>query len=106
MSAYEVRESALSDFGMSVKTNFGVKWGGDVEWMLVTAVAVASSAAQAGLAPGDRLLAIDGRLIAEMNRDAMLEALFHRKKGETVRVLVLGRGQALPRFVTLTASRP
>jgi C-terminal processing protease CtpA/Prc len=74
--------------------------------MLVTAVAAGSSAAQAALAPGDRILAVDGRLVGEMNRDAMLEVLFRRKKGESSRLLLLGRGQALPRFVTLVANRP
>lgn len=105
LKAFEVKASAFSDFGMSVKTNFEVSWGGDVEWMLVTAVDPGSSAARMNLGPGDRILAIDGRQITELNRDAMLERLFQRKKGDTSRVLVLGRRDALPRFVVLIAAR-
>ena len=91
---------------MSVKTNFEVKWGGNVEWMLVTGIAPGSSAAAARLAFGDRILAIDGRLIKEFDRDAMLGALFARKKGDIVRLLVLGQREAMPRFVSLVANRP
>jgi hypothetical protein len=106
LKAYEVKESAFSDFGMSVKTNFEVIGGGDIEWMLISAVAPGSSAARMNLGAGDRILAIDGRQVTELNRDAMLERLFQRKKGETSRLLVLGRRDALPRFVILSASRP
>ena len=106
LPAYEVRESAFSDFGMSVKTNFEVKWGGKIEWMVVTAVAEGSSASRMGVAAGDRVLAIDGRQITEMDRDAMLDAFFQRKKGDRSRFLMLGERQALPRFVILAASRP
>src|SRR5688500_11750156 len=35
LPSYEVRESAFSDFGMSVRTNLEVKFGAHVEWMLV-----------------------------------------------------------------------
>jgi membrane-associated protease RseP (regulator of RpoE activity) len=106
LAAYEVRESAFSDFGMSVKTNLEVSWGGAVEWMFVTRVAAGSSASNVGLAPGDRILAIDGRTVSEMDREAMLAALFQRKKGDQSRLLVLGQREALPRFVTLVANRP
>jgi hypothetical protein len=106
LKAYEVKESAFSDFGMSVKTNFEVIGGADVEWMLVSAVAPGSSAARMNLSAGDRILAIDGRQVTELSRDAMLERLFQRKPGDTSRLLVLGRKDALPRFVTLSATRP
>ncbi len=106
LAAYEVKESAFSDFGMSVKTNFEVKWGGHIEWMTVSAVATPSSASRMGLAAGDRIMAIDGRLVTEMDRDAMLEKLFQRKKGETSRILVIGPQDPLPRFVMLVAHRP
>lgn len=105
MEAYEVRASAFSDFGMSVKTNFAVQWGGQVEWMLVTGVEPSSSAARAGLAAGDKIMAIDGVAVTAMERDVMLAALFRRKRGERARILILARGEALPRFVQLTASR-
>ena len=106
LAAYEVRESAFSDFGMSVKTNFEVKLGGGIEWMVVTGVEPGSSASRVGVALGDRILAIDGRKSTEMDRDAMHERLFQRKKGERSRLLVLGQREALPRFIVLVANRP
>ena len=106
MNAYEVREAAFSDFGMSVKTNFDVQWGGQVEWMIVTGVARGSSAARVKVGVGDRILAIDGRLVATMDREAMLERLFQRKQGDVSRVLVLSRDEPFPRMVTLIAARP
>jgi hypothetical protein len=106
LPAYTVRETAFSDFGMSVKTNFDVQWGGHVAWMVVTAIDAGSSAARQRLGVGDRILALDGRQITAFDRDAMLAALFHRKHGETSRLLVLGPKDALPRFVTLVARRP
>ena len=106
LRAYEVRESAFSDFGMSVTTNFEVQWGGKIEWMTVNAVAGGTSADLAGLAPGDRIMAIDGQLVVGMERDAMLGLFFQRKKGERSRLLVLGRRQAMPGFVNLIANRP
>jgi C-terminal processing protease CtpA/Prc len=106
MAAYEVRESAFTDFGMSVRTNFEVKWGGDIEWMRVSAVAAGSSAARQGLVPGDRIMAIDGEPVTKLGRDSMIEKLFLRETGDRVEILVLGPAKALPRFVILTANRP
>lgn len=106
LPAFEVRESAFSDFGMSVKTNFDVKWGGKVEWMVVTGVAPGSSAARMRVAPGDRIMAIDGRKITDLDRDDMLDALFQRKKGDRSRLLVLSPRDGLPHFIVLVAHRP
>lgn len=106
LEAYEVRESAFSDFGMSLKTNFDVRWGGRIEWMVVSAVDPGSSASHTGLLAGDRIMAIDGRLVTAMDRDTMLALFFQRKKGDVSRLLVLSRKESLPRFLTLTARRP
>jgi hypothetical protein len=106
LPAFEVRDSAISDFGMSLRTNLEVKWGDFVTWMRVTAIDPGSSADAAGLHPGDRILAIDDTEVTKLDRDAMLAALFYRKKGDRIRVLTLGVGQPLPRFVTLRANRP
>jgi predicted metalloprotease with PDZ domain len=106
LPAYAVRESAFTDFGMSVKTNLAVKWGDGVEWMEVSGVVRESSAAKQHLQAGDRILAIDGQLITKFGRDSMLDALFQRKAGDRVELLVMSAGQALPRYVTLTAERP
>ena len=106
MQVYEVRESAFTDFGMSVMTNSEVKWGGEIEWMRVSAVVPGTSAAKQNLGSGDRIMAIDDRLVTKLSRDAMLEVLFQRKTGDRVNLLVLGKGQSMPRFVGLTANRP
>ncbi len=106
LKAYQVKESAISDFGMSVKTNVEVQWGGKIEWMTVNAVAPGSSADRVGLKPNDRIMAIDGQLVVGMEKDAMLGLFFQRRKGDTSRLLVMGHRQAMPRFVTLVASRP
>ena len=89
---------------MSVKTNLEVKFGRRIEWMQVSAVAAGSSAWRLGLMGGDRILAIDGRMVTDMDRDAMLDCLFHRKKGDSSRLLVMGSKDGFPRFVTLIAS--
>ena len=106
LPVYEVRESAFTDFGMSVRTNLAVKWGDSVEWMEVSGVAPGTSAAKQHLSPGDRILAIDGELITKFGRDSMLGALFQRKAGDRAVLLLLSPQQGLPRYVTLTAERP
>ena len=106
MPAYEVREAAFTDFGMSVRTNLSVKWGERVEWMKVIAIAPGSSADGQGLRPADRILALDGKLITEFDRDSMVDALFQRTSGEVVDVLVLRPKQGLPHFIRLVAGRP
>ena len=105
MGAVRVQEWAFSDFGMSVKTNFGVASGENVQWMEVSALEPGGSAVARGLAPGDRILAIERVPVTELNKSAMLAVLFQRKKGEQVRVLVMARGDPLPRFVVLVAGR-
>ncbi len=106
LRAYEVRELAFIDFGMPVKINFEVQWGGRIEWMSVGAVVGLSAADLAGLALGDRIMVIVGQLAMGMERDVMLGLFFQRKKGERSRLLVLGRRQAMPGFVNLIANRP
>lgn len=106
LQPFHVQEWAFSDFGLSVKTNFEVVTGGNVQWMEVSALEPGSAAALRGLARGDRILAIDAAPVTELSRGAMLEKLFQRKKGEQVRLLVMGSGDPLPRFVMLVAGRP
>jgi C-terminal processing protease CtpA/Prc len=91
---------------MSVRTNPEVKWGAAVEWMQVSAVAPGSSAAKRHLGAGDRIIAIEDQPVTKLSRDGMLEVLFQRKAGDIVRLLVLGKDQAMPQFIDLTAGRP
>ncbi len=106
LKAYEVKESAFSDFGMSLRTNLDVTWGGMVEWMRVSAVDPGSSAARIGLRAGDRILAIDGQQVNTLDRDTMLARFFQRKRGEVSELLVMRQKDSLPRFVRLVANRP
>lgn len=106
LAPFRVQEWAFNDFGMSVKTNVEVMWGENVQWMEVSALEAGGSAAARGLSPGDRILALEGVPVVKLNKAAMLEALFQRKKGEHVRVLVMSPRDPLPRFVVLVASRP
>src|SRR5581483_10508364 len=89
LPAFEVREAAFTDFGMSVRTNLSVKWGEPVAWMRVGAVQPLSSAAAARLGAGDRILALDGHLVTGLGRAAMLAALFERHRGDRLQALVL-----------------
>lgn len=105
LPVYRVQEGAFSDFGMSVKTNFEVASGGPVQWMEVSGLEPGGSAAVRGLAVGDRILALGGVEVTTLSKAAMLEALFQRKKGEPMRVLVMAARDAFPRFIVLVAGR-
>lgn len=106
LAAVKVNEWPLSDFGMSVKTNFEVAQGENVQWMEVSGVEPDGPAAGARLSIGDRILAIDGTLVTTLTRDGLLDVLFKRKTGDRVRLLVARRNEALPQFVRLAARRP
>ncbi len=105
LPAYRVQEGAFSDFGMSVKTNFEVASGGHIQWMEVSGVEPGGSAAARGLAVGDRILALDTVAVTTLSKAAMLEALFQRKRGAQMRVLVMAQRDAFPRFVVVVAGR-
>lgn len=80
--------------------------GEHVQWMEVTSTEPNSSARKAGLLPGERILAINSQQVTGLTKSGLEEYLFRRKKGEQVRLLVLGPGHGLPRFVSLVAARP
>lgn len=106
LPAFKVQEWAFADFGLSVKTNFEVAVGERVQWMEVSSTEPDSSARKAGLLPGERILAINARQVTGLTKSGLEELLFLRKAGEQVRLLVLGPGHGLPRFVSLVAARP
>ncbi len=106
LPVFKVQEWAFADFGLSVKTNFEVAVGEHVQWMEVTSTEPNSSARNAGLLPGERILAINSQQVTGLTKSGLEEYLFRRKKGEQVRLLVLGSRHGLPRFVSLVAARP
>jgi C-terminal processing protease CtpA/Prc len=95
---------AAGDFGMSITTNFEVGQGGKTEWVLVDDVLDGSSAARVGIRAGDRIMAIDGQVVTEMDGDELCALLFERQEGESIRLLVLRSQRAVLDFVTLVAS--
>jgi hypothetical protein len=84
LAPFVVKETKVSDFGLSIVTNFGVMWGGKIKWMRVGKVIPGSAAALAHLNPDDEIALIDGRPHSGMGRDEMLRIFFQRNVGDTV----------------------
>lgn len=103
---FEVREngSKISDFGMSVVTNFGVLFGGKIKWMRVGTVVPGSSAAALGLATDDQIALINEKKVTALTRSQMLHTFFHRKVGDRVKLLVRDDRTKLWRAVELKAN--
>jgi hypothetical protein len=95
----------LTDFGLTVLTNKGVRQGGPIKWIVIGEVAPLSHAEMAGLAVGDEIMAVDGVLLEELPRDGLLRGLFGRQAGDRIRLLVYKPTQTLPYFVELIAGR-
>ncbi len=100
---FEVREKSVTDFGMSVVTNFGVLFGRKIAWMRVGTVVPGSSASLAGLKTDDVILALDEHPVNEIGRAAMLETFFNRPFGARVKLLVRDTHPRRYRMVELTA---
>lgn len=99
---FVVTQKAFLNFGLSVVTNAEVQRGGKIEWMRVGLVIPGSLAAQNNVAPWDQVLAIDGVMVTELDREGMLQALFQKSAGERVTLLIMARRNGLlPVFVTL-----
>lgn len=103
---FEVREngSKISDFGISVVTNFGVLFGGKIKWMRVGTVVPGSSAAALGLATDDQIALIDEKKVTELTRSQMLHTFFHRKVGDRAKLLIRDSRTKLWRAVELKAN--
>jgi len=84
LAPFVVKETKVSDFGMSIVTNFGVIWGGEIKWMRVGKVVPGSAAALAHLNPDDEIAMIDAQPRSGMSRGTMLAIFFRRKIGDTV----------------------
>ncbi len=103
LPGFEVRETRLTDFGMSIRTNAEVAKGGKIRWMRVGQVVTGSAAHKARLAPDNRILSINGKSVAELARTAMLDTFFARSREDRVTLVVLD-GRAYPRVVVLAAN--
>lgn len=103
LSPFFVRETRISDFGLSIVTNFGVVWGGQIKWMKVGEVMPGTAAALASLHPGDEIFMIDGQPRSGMSRDTMLKIFFQRQSGELVSLEVRDVRTRLLRLVRLRA---
>jgi hypothetical protein len=95
----------LTDFGLSLVTNKGVRQGAPIRWIVITGIAPRSHAEMADLMRGDEIMAVDGVLLEELPRDALLRGLFGRQAGERIQLLVYKPAQTLPYFVELIAGR-
>lgn len=103
---FEVREKkGLSDFGMSVVTNFGVLWGGKIKWLRVGVVAPGSPAALAGLNTDDEIFRIDDEIVAQLRRAAMLRYFFGRPPEARIRLLVRSAQTRQLRWIELRSLR-
>ena len=103
--AVAATEETLTDFGLTVLTNKGVRQGGPIQWIVIGEVAPRSHAEMVGLVMGDELMAVDGVLLEELNHDGLVRRLFNRQAGERIRLLVYKPTQMLPYFVELIAGR-
>jgi predicted metalloprotease with PDZ domain len=104
---YEVRErKGISEFGLSIVTNFGVIFGGRVKWMRVGQVVAGSSAALAGLQSDDEVMSIDGLKVTEFHRRQMLEKFFGRAPGASLVLLIRAKSRDLRQVRLTTAVRP
>lgn len=104
LGPFFVRETRISDFGLSIVTNFGVIWGGRITWMRVGQVAPGSAAALAHLNPQDEIFMIDGQPLSGMSRETMLGIFFQRKVGDRVSLEVRDVHTRLLRLVRLQAN--
>lgn len=101
---YKVQAKGISDFGMSIRTNPGVLWGGSVGRMRVGEVVPDSAAAMAGLKRGQWILEVDGAPVAELRRGSMLRKFFRREVGDRITLKVSDYGGKNPYIVELAVN--
>jgi hypothetical protein len=105
LAPFVVKETKISDFGLSIVTNFGVIWGGKIEWMRVGKVVPGSAAALAQLNPDDEIALIDGQPRSGMSRETMLRIFFQRKMGDIVSLELRDSRTHRLRLVVLKVNR-
>jgi predicted metalloprotease with PDZ domain len=96
-------KSAADASGGLAPAGFGVVWNKDSEDLAIEAVLSGSSGAQAGILPGDELLAINGFRVTKDNiSDRMLRLLV----GENTKLLLVRHEKLLSLTVTLQDAVP
>lgn len=99
---FVIKERRFLDLGFSLVTNREVLRGGAIQWAQVGVVLPGSLAARHNLSTGMQILAVDGVLITDMDRDRLIRMVFERQPGERIRLLVLSRQFGLlPVFVSI-----
>jgi predicted metalloprotease with PDZ domain len=102
-------ERVFASAGLSLRPRtgrggaLGVRLRAEQGRALVASVLRGSAASEAGLSPGDELIAIDGRRVDE---SGLRERLRHRRPGETVTLLYARREQIGTVDVTLAEPAP
>jgi predicted metalloprotease with PDZ domain len=89
--------------GQSPKAGLGVNWNGQGDGLFAASVVAGFSGAEAGMLPGDELLAIDGERVTGGNLADRLKRL---NPGETVELLVARRARIMTLVATLGEARP
>lgn len=95
--------SAAIQAGNPVPVDFGVTWQPDVPQLIVETVFESGAGADAGIVPGDELLAIDGFRVTRDNHVTFMNGLRSR---DVVTVTLSRHGRLIERMVATRAALP
>jgi predicted metalloprotease with PDZ domain len=96
-------KTAAEAAGNPVAAGLGVNWQQEGEALVVAAVIRGMSGSEAGLLPGDELLAIDGERVLKSNLDDRLARL---RPGEVVELTLARRERLMQLSLPLAEARP
>lgn len=96
-------KTAAEAAGNPVAAGLGVNWQPEGETLVVAAVIRGMNASEAGLLPGDELLAIDGERVLKSNLDDRLARL---RPGEVVQLTLARRERLMQLTLPLAEARP
>jgi predicted metalloprotease with PDZ domain len=94
--------SASEADGEPAPSGLGVTWEKEVEGLVIASVVHGGGGADAGLLPGDELLAISGERITH---DILADRLLRLRIGETVNLLLSRRGRIIEAPLKLSVAR-
>jgi predicted metalloprotease with PDZ domain len=96
-------KAALEAAGAAIGAGFGINWVDEGPALVAAAVVHGSGAAEAGVLPGDELIAIDGERVTHATLEPLKDRL---RPGETVEFLLARQGRMLTLPVTAGEARP